>query len=73
MVKQKKYDSNYVLTSIAFARRLFERQGYVTAIELKIKDGVDIGHAKKKIQAIVGDGFKVLDRYEQHFQWCSVG
>ena len=65
MVKQKKYDSNYVLTSIAFARRLFERQGYVTAIELKIKDGVDIGHAKKKIQAIVGDGFKVLDRYEQ--------
>lgn len=65
MVKQKKYDSNYVITNIAFARRLFEKQGYVSAIELRLNDGADISAAKKKIQAMLGDNFKVLDRYEQ--------
>lgn len=65
MVKQKKYDSNYVITNIAFARRLFERQGYVSAIELRLKDGTDISAAKKDIQLMLGDSFKVLDRYEQ--------
>lgn len=65
MVKQKKYDSNYVITNIAFARRLFERQGYVSAIELRLNDGTDVRAAKKKIQGMLGDGFKVLDRYEQ--------
>ncbi len=65
MVKQKKYDSKYVITNIAFARRLFEKQGYVSAIELRMKDGADIRDAKKKVQALVGDKFRVLDRYEQ--------
>ena len=65
MVKQKKYDSNYVITNIAFARRLFEKQGYVSAIELRLNDGADINAAKKKMQAMLGENFKVLDRYEQ--------
>lgn len=65
MVKQKKYDSNYVITNIAFARRLFEKQGYVSAIELRLNEGADISATKKKIQAMLGDNFKVLDRYEQ--------
>lgn len=65
MVKQKKYDSNYVITNIAFARRLFEKQGYVSAIELRLNDGADISAAKKKMQAMLGENFKVLDRYEQ--------
>lgn len=65
MVKQKKYDSNYVITNIAFARRLFEKQGYVSAIELRLNDGTDISAVKKKIQDMLGENFKVLDRYEQ--------
>lgn len=65
MVKQKKYDSNYVITNIAFARRLFEKQGYVSAIELRLNDGTDISAVKKRIQDMLGENFKVLDRYEQ--------
>lgn len=65
MVKQNKYDSNYVITSIALARRLFEQEGRVTAIELKISDGVSKSSAKTEISSMLGDGYKVLDRYEQ--------
>lgn len=65
MVKQNKYDSNYVITNIGFARRLFERQGYVSAVELKMKDGADLNSAKKKIQKLLGEKYSVLDRYEQ--------
>jgi lipoprotein-releasing system permease protein len=64
MVKQD-YDSQYVITSIAFARRLFERQGYVSALELKVADGVDVADAKKEVEAVLGDKYRVLDRYEQ--------
>ena len=65
MVKQNKYDSNYVITNIGFARRLFERQGYVSAVELKMKDGTDLNSAKKKIQKLLGEKYSVFDRYEQ--------
>lgn len=65
MVKQSKYDSNYAITSLAFARRLFERQGYVSAVELKLTEGMDVEDAKKEIRNLLGKKYKVLDRYEQ--------
>ena len=64
-VKQSKYDQGYVITSIDFARRIFNRQGEVTSLELRMKQGVDIDNAKEEIQAMLGDKYKVLDRYEQ--------
>lgn len=65
MVKQNKYDSHYVITSVAFARRLFDRQGYVSAVELRLSDGADLRAVKSRIQNALGADFKVLDRYEQ--------
>lgn len=65
MVRQSKYDSRYVITSISFARRLFERQGYVSAIELKLADGVDLSKAKTNIAKQLGSKYVVKDRYEQ--------
>ena len=64
-VKQSKYDQGYIITSIDFARRIFNRQGEITSLELRMKPGVDIDNAKEEIQAMVGDKYKVLDRYEQ--------
>ena len=64
-VKQSKYDQGYVITSIDFARRIFNRQGEITSLELRMKPGVDIDNAKEEIQAMLGDKYKVLDRYEQ--------
>lgn len=64
-VKQSKYDKDYIITSIAFARNLFNRQGELSSLELRMKANVDIASAKKKIQEIVGEKYRVLDRYEQ--------
>ena len=64
-VRQGKYDNSYAVTNIGFARRLFERQGYVTAVELALQGGTNIDKAKKEFQKQLGDKFKVMDRYEQ--------
>lgn len=65
MVRQGKYDSHYVITSIAFARRLFERQGFVSSVEMRLREGADLQAVKKQIQSQLGNDFRVLDRYEQ--------
>lgn len=64
-VMQSKYDRQYILTSITFARNLFFRQGEITSLELRLKPGNDITATKKEIQQIVGDKYKVKDRFEQ--------
>ena len=64
-VGQSKYDKNYIITSIGFARRLFDMQGMISSLELRVKPGNDIQAVKKQIQQITGDDYKVLDRYEQ--------
>lgn len=65
-VNMEKYDSHYILTSIEFARNLFDQPDMVSSIDLKLKDHVDVEDAKHRIQDLLGaDRFKVLDRYEQ--------
>lgn len=64
-VKQSRYDRKYILTSIALARRLFDRQGEITSLELRLKPGVDINEAKDEIKTILGSRYTVKDRYEQ--------
>ncbi|MCR5070254.1 MAG: ABC transporter permease [Prevotella sp.] len=64
-VQQGKYDRNYILTSIEFARNLFQREGEISSLEIKLKPGSDIAATKEKMKAITGNHFKVLDRYEQ--------
>jgi len=64
-VSQAKYDKNYILTSIDFARRIFEQQGMVSALELRLKPGSNFERVKSKIQDIAGDKYTVKDRFEQ--------
>ena len=65
-VNQPRYDANYILTSSDFARKIFRRSASeATAMEIKVCDGVNAVRAKRDIEAILGDGFRVLDRYEQ--------
>ena len=54
-----------ILTSLQFARRLFQYDTEVSSVELKLKPDADVGSVKSKIQKILGDGFRVQDRYEQ--------
>lgn len=64
-VNQTKYDANYILTSIQFARNLFDQPGQISGIELGLREGVSIRRAQANIQAQLGPRFKVENRYEQ--------
>ena len=47
-VNQEKYDGSYILTSLKFARQLFQYTTEVSAINLKMKEGTDIDAFKRK-------------------------
>lgn len=65
-VNQSKYDDNYMLVSLPLARELFDYSDtQATAVELRLKDTKNISRTKKEITALLGDGFKVEDRYQQ--------
>ena len=65
VVNQQKYDARYILTSLSFARNLFNYDTEVSAVELKLKPGAYVTAVQRKIARILGGEFVVLDRYEQ--------
>ncbi|MDE6355391.1 MAG: FtsX-like permease family protein [Prevotella sp.] len=64
-VKQAKYDKNYILTNIGMARSLFDQQGMVSALELRLKPGSDFNAVKAEMKRLAGERYHVLDRFEQ--------
>ena len=64
-VRQGKYDGKYIITHIDFARNLFDQEGRLSSLELRLKKGSDFDAVKQQIQQIAGDRYRVLDRYEQ--------
>lgn len=64
-IKQGKYDKRYIITAIQFTRNLFDRDGELTSLELRLKPGSNFEHVKAKIQEMAGTRFVVRDRYEQ--------
>jgi lipoprotein-releasing system permease protein/zinc transport system substrate-binding protein len=65
MVRQQVYDEHYLITSIRFARDLFNYETEVSALEIKLKEGVNIQAVQKKIRQIIGKEYEVKDRYQQ--------
>lgn len=64
-VNQEKYDSNYIVTSLDFAKRLFNYTNEISYLEIKLKEGYNIHQAKQEIQRLLGNDFIVQDQYEQ--------
>lgn len=64
-VNQQKYDARYILTSLGFARRLFDYDTEVSAIEIKLKPGTDTESVKRRMEEQIGGRYNVQDRYEQ--------
>ena len=64
-VNQQKYDASYILTSLSFARNLFQYNTEVSSIELKLLPNASLSQVKGKVQDLLGKDFKVQDRYEQ--------
>jgi len=62
---QQDVDNKYFITSLSFARDLLGYKGEVSAVELSV-DSEQVASVKAQIKGILGPGFDVKDRYEQH-------
>ena len=63
--RQGKYDKNYIIAPIAFARLIFEQQGMLSSLEIRLKDGSSLDGVKRRMRRVAGEKYKVLDRFEQ--------
>lgn len=63
---QQEIDSKYMLVPIEFARSVFQLEGRLTSVELKLKKDYDAELLKEEARNLLGKRFKVQDRFEQH-------
>jgi lipoprotein-releasing system permease protein len=63
---EQDFDTQYIITPIEFARNLLSYKNEVTAIEIKLADMANHLQVQKEIQAIVGEKFRVLNRFQQN-------
>ncbi len=64
-LNQAKYDDQMLIISIDLMRELLRYENEVSSLDIKLKEGVSTGSAKKEIKAILGDDFYIKDRFEQ--------
>lgn len=62
---QQLYDDSYLIVPLALARSLFDYEHEVSAIELKLHDPKQVAQTKQEISRLLGEGYKVQDRFEQ--------
>ena len=72
-VQQVKYDNEVMLVDIDLTRRLLDYGNYeVSALLVKVAPHTSVKQAKKAIQSLLGEGFAVLDRYEQQADFFRI-
>ncbi|MCF6357575.1 MAG: ABC transporter permease [Draconibacterium sp.] len=59
-------DSKYILVSYDYAAKLFESDQQVSSIELGLSPAANAKKIQKEIQNILGKGFVVKNKYQQH-------
>lgn len=64
-INDARYASSYIVTSLDYARRLFDYDTEVSAIEIRLSPKANVAKAKQSIAAIMGEGYTVKNRYEQ--------
>jgi len=62
---QMEIDSKYAFLPLQYAQEMFNYNGLVSALEIKIK-GDDVESAKTDIQNALGEGYVIQDKMEQH-------
>ncbi len=63
---EQEIDSKYIVVPLDFARSLFELEGQLTSLELKVNNQADVSRVKASVQQLLGEQFLVQNRYEQH-------
>ncbi|MBN1340903.1 MAG: ABC transporter permease [Bacteroidales bacterium] len=62
---QQEFDSEYVLVSVDFAKKLFGYKNEVSGLEIRLNVGADAGEAIEKVRKVTGGKFVVKDRVQQ--------
>lgn len=65
MIEQD-FDTKYILVPLTFAQELFEYPGRLNALEIKLNPGVSQQSVQNSIQQILGNQFRVQNRYQQN-------
>lgn len=63
---QKEFDDKYIIVPLSFGRDFVDESGAMTSFELIINEQADISTTKEALAGILGDEFRILDRFEQH-------
>lgn len=64
---EQDYDLNYIIVPVDFARQLFEyKNNEANRIEVKLKPDAASDKVKTVVSAIMGNDYRVLDRYQQN-------
>ncbi len=64
-INDARYASSYIITSLDYARRLFDYDTEVSAIEVALAPHANAAKIKQSIATIMGNGYTVKNRYEQ--------
>jgi lipoprotein-releasing system permease protein len=59
-------DTKYIIVSYDYAAELFDSKNLVSSVELGLAASADAGKLQKEVHKIVGDSFKVENKYQQH-------
>lgn len=72
-VQQAKYDDEVMLVDIDLTRRLLEyEETEVSSLLIKVQSTSHIKHIEKDIQHLLGDKYKVLNRYKQQADFFRI-
>ena len=64
-INDARYASSYIVTSLDYARRLFDYGTEISAIEVGLSAKANASQVKQCIASVMGDGYTVKNRYEQ--------
>lgn len=64
-INQQPYDDYYMLIPLRQARALLHYDREISALELKIKEGIPVESVERRIKACAGDRYVVRNRFEQ--------
>jgi lipoprotein-releasing system permease protein len=65
---EQEFDMSYIIVPITFARDLLEYRNEVTSVEIGLHHDFRESMVREELQEILGNEFRVLNRYQQH-EW----
>jgi len=69
---QQEFDAKYVIVPLDFARTVFDYTDEISSLEIKVKPEFKIGKLQDDLIKILGPGFEVKDRYQQHEMFYKI-